>query len=168
MVLLPSFFVLIQTLKIKISNYLYILYIYFKRAALKVTPPILFWWSMMSEADVSGMAVEAEPSHKYSLKCCCCVTQQQRGSLTKWHLTYMHLWNKEVSLNSFTHRKWQLLTLINAFWIYLEIKQWMWAQWGSGWWVSEVATETVSHFCLCRHLCVWHAGSCSLLMKMHS
>ena len=25
------------------------------------------WWPMMSEADASGMAVEVEPSHQYSI-----------------------------------------------------------------------------------------------------
>ncbi len=32
------------------------------RAALKVMPPILLCWPMMSEVDVGGMAVEVEPS----------------------------------------------------------------------------------------------------------
>jgi len=33
-----------------------------KRAALKVMPPILFRWSMTSEANGGGMTVETEPS----------------------------------------------------------------------------------------------------------
>ena len=40
------------------------------RAALKVMPPILLCWPMMSEADVGGMAVEVEPSHQYSITFC--------------------------------------------------------------------------------------------------
>jgi len=35
------------------------------RAAPKVIPLILLHWSMMSEADVGGMAVEVELSHQY-------------------------------------------------------------------------------------------------------
>jgi len=31
---------------------------------------------MTSEADVSGMAVEVEPSHQYSIMFCCCVTAE--------------------------------------------------------------------------------------------
>ena len=43
--------------------------IYFMRAAPKVMPPIVFCWPMTSEADVGAMAVEVEPSHKYSIAC---------------------------------------------------------------------------------------------------
>ena len=32
----------------------------------KVMPPFLLPWPIMSEVDVSGMAVEVEPSHQYS------------------------------------------------------------------------------------------------------
>jgi len=39
------------------------------KAALKVMPLILLCWPMSSEADVVGMAVEAEPSQQYSITC---------------------------------------------------------------------------------------------------
>jgi len=41
--------------------------------------PILLCLLMMSEADVDGMAVEAEPSHQYSITFCYCVTDGSRG-----------------------------------------------------------------------------------------
>jgi len=50
-------------------------------AALKVMPPILLCWPMMTEAGVGGMAVEVEPSHLYSLTFCCCVTDGSRGAV---------------------------------------------------------------------------------------
>ena len=37
------------------------------RAALKVKPPILLHWPVMSEPDAGGMAVETGPSHQYLL-----------------------------------------------------------------------------------------------------
>ena len=39
----------------------------------KVMPPILLCQPMISEADVSGVAVEAETSHHYFIMFCCCV-----------------------------------------------------------------------------------------------
>ena len=51
------------------------------RDALKTMPPILLSWSVMSEADVAGMAVEVEPSHQYSVTFCCCVTDCSRGAI---------------------------------------------------------------------------------------
>lgn len=38
------------------------------RAAPKITPPILFCWPTMSDMDVSGLAIEAEPSCQYPIK----------------------------------------------------------------------------------------------------
>jgi len=35
----------------------------------------------MSEADVGGMAVEVEPSHRYPIPFCCCVTDGSRGAV---------------------------------------------------------------------------------------
>jgi len=61
---------------------------YFMRAAKNVMPAILLHRPMVSEADVGGMAVEAEPSHQYSDMCCCRVTDGSRGSLTEWCLTW--------------------------------------------------------------------------------
>ena len=49
------------------------------RAALKVMPPVLLCWPMMSEADVGGMAVEDQPSHQNCLTVCCHVTDGSSG-----------------------------------------------------------------------------------------
>ena len=45
--------------------------------------PIFLYWPTISEADIGGMAVEAESSHQYSVTCCCCVTDGSRGAV--WH-----------------------------------------------------------------------------------
>ena len=45
----------------------------------KVMPPVLQCWPMTSEADVDSMAVEAEPSHLYSVMLCCCVIDGSRA-----------------------------------------------------------------------------------------
>ena len=44
----------------------------------KVMPPILVYWPTMLEADGGSMAVEAEPSHQYSIPC---VTDDSRGTV---------------------------------------------------------------------------------------
>ena len=51
------------------------------RAAMRVMLPILLCWPMMSEANVSDMAVEVEPSCQYSITFCCCVTDGSRGAV---------------------------------------------------------------------------------------
>ena len=51
------------------------------RAAPEVKPPILLCWPTMSDAVVSALAVEAEPSHQYSITCCCRVTDGSRGAV---------------------------------------------------------------------------------------
>jgi len=51
-----DFHVLMECLKIHT--------VYYTWAAMKVLPPILLSWPMMSELYVGGMAAEAEPSHQ--------------------------------------------------------------------------------------------------------
>jgi len=60
----------------------------YMRAALKVMSPILWFRPMMSEADVGGMAVEAELSHQYSITFCCHVTDGSRGEV--WQNQFWH------------------------------------------------------------------------------
>ena len=62
--------------------------------------------------------------------------------------------------------KMAMLTFIDVCWMFMETKQWVWTWWGDGWYISAVVTA--SHLHWCRFLWVWHAGSCSLLVKMHS
>jgi len=47
------------------------------RAALKMMPPILLCWPTTSEADASGMSVEAETSYQYSITFCCQAAEGQ-------------------------------------------------------------------------------------------
>ena len=39
-------------------------------------------------------------------------------------------------------KKWHQLTFMDVYWMFLETKQWMWAQRGSGWCVLAMATAT--------------------------
>ena len=97
-----------------------------------------------------------------------CDWWQLRGSLTNLCVTWQCTWSKGVSLNSSMWKKLHSLIFIDTRWMFMETKQWMWAQQGSGWCVSAVASVTVGHLHWCRFLGAWHAGSCSSLTKMHS
>jgi len=76
------------------------------RAALKVMPPMLWWWPTISETDVGDMAVYVGPSHQHSNTFCCCVTDGSReASLAEWHLPWKCRWKKDVSVNYFMQKK---------------------------------------------------------------
>ena len=86
-------------------------------------------------APVDGTAVEAEPFHKFSITFFCHVTDGSRGAVWQngvWHgsadmeakgWNWIPQWGKKL----------YPLTFIDAWWMFVEAKQWMWAQWGSGW-----------------------------------
>ena len=62
--------------------YLYINNIvYVMRAATKVMPPILLYWSTVSKMNAGGMAVKAERVHQYSIAFWCCATDGSRGAV---------------------------------------------------------------------------------------
>lgn len=63
------------------SQYSIFDYLTSMRAAPKLIPPILLYWSMMSGVNVGGMAVDVEPSHRYSVTFCCCLTDGSRGAI---------------------------------------------------------------------------------------
>ena len=63
-------------------------------------------------------------------------------------LTRKCRWSKGVSLNSSMRNKWHPLTFINTCWTFLETKQSMWAQQGSGWCISAVVTMTGNTSCV--------------------
>jgi len=91
----------------------------------------------MSEVD--GMAVQVEPFHQYPIACCCCVTDGSRGAL--WHSGIWHGNADEAKGWNWIppcRKKWHPLTFINAWWMFMETKQWMWAQGGGEWCVSAV------------------------------
>ena len=79
----PFSFFSIKILKNKIILLLiYINYlIYFMRSALKVMPPILLYWPMISQTNVGDTAVEIEPSHRYPITFCCCVADGSGGAV---------------------------------------------------------------------------------------
>jgi len=111
------------------------------KAGLKTTHPIFLHGPMTSEADVGGTAVEVEPSHQHPVTCCCCETDGSRGAV----------WLNGVWHGSADEAKvWDWippLRFIDTCWTFMETKQWMSAQWGSGWsnkvkqWVISVGPD---------------------------
>ena len=91
----------------------------------------------MSEADVGGTAVEAEPSHQYSITCCCCVTDGSKEAVWQngvWHGSVYEAkvchWIPLCGKNS-TH--WYPLILAEHLWrpngeVVGGVFQWWW-QW---------------------------------------
>jgi len=69
-------------------------------------------------------------------------------NLSQWHSLqlkvakvawndYLRLWSHYArTLGACSAEKWCLLTFIDDCWLFKEIKQWMWAQWGGGWCIS--------------------------------
>ena len=134
--------------------------------ALKIMPPLLLRQSTTSEADVWGIAAEVEPSHQYFITCCRHVTVASRGAV--WQ---NGIWSESAHEARVCHwippcgKKMHSLAFINACWMLIETKQWMWAQWGGVWCISAVVTA--GHLCLCWFLWARHAGYCSSWTKIH-
>ena len=136
------------------------------RAAAKMIPPILQCCPTMSEVDVGGIGNRQWTFPPISPDILLpCDRWKQRGSLRKWCLTRKCLWSKGGSLNFSMQKKIEPIDVHWHWRMFVKTKQWMWAQWGSGWCVSAVATATVSHLGWCRSLWVWHAGCWSSLVK---
>ena len=96
----------------------------------------------MLEVYVGGMAVEVEPSHWCFITFCCHVTDGSKGAV--WQ---SGIWHGSAYETEACHwippcgKKWHPLTFINAHWMFMETKWWMWVQWGSGWCVqAEVSS----------------------------
>ena len=141
------------------------------RAVLKVAPPIFImlahnirdrcWWD-----DNRGWTFP--PVFHYML-----LSRdrwQQRGILTEWHLIWRCLWSKGVE---FLHAEKMasidihgyLLSIYGDQTVYLSTVRWWMVCFSSG--NSHVKDEPHSRQ-PCRCLRAQHAGSCSLLAKMHS
>ena len=58
-------------------------------------------WPTTSEADVCGMAVEAEHSHQYTAKCCCRVVDGSREAV--WHNGIWQVHMKQRCVIEFLH-----------------------------------------------------------------
>ena len=86
-----------------------------------------------------------------------CDRWQQRGSLTKWHLTWKYIWSKGVGLNSSMLKIAHPLTFTNDGCEHSEAVGGVFQQW----W--QQITSTVANF-----LQAQHADSCSPLVKMPS
>ena len=123
----------------------------FKRSAPKVMPPTLRC-QPMSEADIGGMAVEAEPSHQYPTTCLLllCDRWQQRGGLI-WE----RRWSEGASLNSSMQNKRHPLAFIDAYWTFMETNQWMQHSEGC---VVDFSSGSVGHLRWCRFVWVQHAA----------
>jgi len=65
------------------------------RTALKWIPLILLCWPTVSY--IGGMAVEAEPSHQYSIPCCCCVTNGSRRPVWQGRIWHGSVYEAKVS-----------------------------------------------------------------------
>ena len=136
---------------------------YFMRAAPKLMPPMFahnvrgghWWYGSRGWIFVSV----------FCSMLLLCDRWQQRGSLIDWHLPQKCVWNTGVGFNYFIQKKWHPLTFIYSYWTFMETQQWMWAQWGTGWCVSALATAAVDRLDWCRFLQAWHADSCSSLVK---
>ena len=142
---------------------------YFMRDALKVTPPILWSWLTMSEADVGGMAVEIEHSHQYSITC---VTWQQRGSLIKSHLTWKCVWKKgggtELCHEEKNGSYWHSLILAEHSWrpnsgcVHSEIVGSVFEQWWQQEWVTSSGTDccklSMQNLFHCWWKCIANSG----------
>ena len=91
-----------------------------------------------------------------TISCCIlwlCDRWQQRGSLTKWHLTC-----------KCTHWHWYLLNIYGDQTVSVSTVRQRVVHFSSG-------DSNIKDKCSgwpCRFLQVWHAGSCSSLVKMHS
>ena len=100
--------------------YLYSNDICFKRAALRVMSPILLRWPTVSEVDAGSTAVEAEPSHQYSITFCCCMTDGSRGEVWQNGVWYGSMYEAKVCHWFLPHGKndihWDSLMLSECFW----------------------------------------------------
>ena len=122
--------------------YIYI-YIHIQvRTALKIIPLILWCSRTTSEVDIGGMEEEVELSHPYSVMFCFHETDGSKGAV--WQMASdMEVQMKQKYVTEFVHAgRMAPVTFIDACWMFMETKQWMWAQWSSGWCVSSVATAT--------------------------
>jgi len=88
-------------------------------------PPIVLCWPTTSEADVGGTLVEAEPS--YIALNFVAVWQITAEGQSDRMVSDMEERMKQRCGTEFLHpKKWHPLTFIDACWVVMETKQWMW------------------------------------------
>ena len=117
------------------------IFMYYEGCPKSVSP--IWCWPTMSEADAGDMAVQAEPSHQYSITCCC-VTDGSRGAL--WH---NGIWCGSAGRAKVCHwippgstsgTHWHPLTLAVS-----TVR--------GGWYIPAAVIATVGH--LCWYGCLW-------------
>ena len=125
--------------------------VYSISAALKVMPPDLLWWPMLSKANAGG-------------------TKQRLNVPTNIPLCFDTMWwmaiegqSDQMASHKEVHRctppctknciHWHSLTLAECLW---RKKEWMWAPWGVGWCICAVATE--GHILCQRFIWAQHEG----------
>lgn len=78
--------------------------VYFTGAAPKVMHPVLFCWSVMSEVDGGGMAVETEPSLLHPVTCHCRVgslaSDMEVQTTQRWIVGFLHAEKKPAPIDS--------------------------------------------------------------------
>jgi len=142
---------------------------YFLFTAPKAMPPTLWCWPMTSRYKwwYGSRSWTFWPIFHYILLPC--NRWQQKGSLTKWHLTWRSVWSKGVEVNSSMLKKWHSWTFTDTCWTLMEIKQRMTEQRSSGWCVSAVAIAMwkISHV-LDSHALLSHHKMKSILISSSS
>ena len=126
------------------------------KTALKVTPPILLCWLVMSEADVGGMAVEVASSPSIPLLMWLMVAEGKFDRMA----SDMEMSMKQNCITEFLHM--EKMALIDIYQYLLSIYgdqavsiNRKLAHWGGGWYVSAVMTATwkTSHVPVATHCC---------------
>jgi len=129
---------------------------------------IMLCWPTKLEADVGGMAVASEPSTNIPLHFVAVWQMAAEGHSDRMVSDMEERMKQRYGTEFLCVEKMQQLSFTDVCWTFLEDKEWMWAQWGSGWCISAVATATEDHLCCCRFLWAWLANSCSLVAKVLS
>ena len=91
--------------------------VYFMRAALKVMPPLLLCWPLMSEADVGDVAVEVEPSYQRSIACCCCAPNGSREAVWQNGIWYGSVYEAKITESWIPMRYCRTLRTHMALWL---------------------------------------------------
>jgi len=128
----------------------------FMRATPKVIPPISLCWPTVLEADVDGNHSQGWTFPPIFCSFCCCVIDGSRGAVWQNNVWHGSVYVAKVCLHSSIWKKWHPLAFIDAFWTFLEAKEWMWAQWRHKRW--QAMFQTAMHSC--------HAGKLRVLQSL--
>ena len=113
----------------------------------------------MLEADVDGNHSQGWTFPPIFCSFCCCVIDGSRGAVWQNNVWHGSVYVAKVCLHSSIWKKWHPLTFIDAFWTFLEAKEWMWAQWRHKRW--QAVSQTAMHSCHTGKLRVLQSLLCS-------